>query len=661
MYRTHNISSSILLVLLAVLVMVLPVVVSERLMNPTQSGKTIFFLWGILVILPVWVIVFLSGTFTGKSGLSWLGLAAAAWFSYILANSFLKGASLSLSIMEFTGLALMYVVLRFIPAKRFNGLFLALMAGGLIQAVYGNLQLWGNYPSHHSLFKLTGSFFNPGPYAGFLSVVFPVAFGFWLFGWKTVTTLNVDKKHNERIAKVWKPFLDRVERWLHKLRIKTGMVLTGEFFAGIKNQAVYYFSAAVLLSILLVLPASQSRAAWLAVLASSGFLLAVKYKDSVKNWSNKPVLKKKILVLLIAGTMVSGLAGMYFMKKDSADGRALIWKVTLNIIGDYPLTGAGFGGFKTNYMNYQAAWFKQHPQSGEAMVAGDVNYAFNELLQQTAEHGVAGTFLLALVFLSAFTIRYPRPSGVEPNRQLLPDNKTRFILISKALLVAFVVFSMFSYPVQVLPVKVGLALALACLAAYSPKVNIKLAAGKVPVTGFIILVSGVAVFLIYFGAAFLKQRTEALKDWKYAFTLYSMGAYGQSVEEYEKALPVMKQNGDFLTNYGKALSMAGQHEKAVIALQDAGKHYPNTVVFTSIGDSYKSLGQIKQAEGAYLHAWHMNPGRFYPKYLLAKLYDESGQREKAMVVARELLAKEVKVESTAIEEIKQEMQEILEH
>ncbi len=106
--------------------------------------------------------------------------------------------------------------------------------------------------------------------------------------------------------------------------------------------------------------------------------------------------------------------------------------------------------------------------------------------------------------------------------------------------------------------------------------------------------------------------------------------------------------------------MAGQHEKAVIALQDAGKHYPNTVVFTSIGDSYKSLGQIKQAEGAYLHAWHMNPGRFYPKYLLAKLYDESGQREKAMVVARELLAKEVKVESTAIEEIKQEMQEILE-
>ena len=137
MHRINNISSSGLLILLAVLVMVLPAVVFEPLMNPTQSGKTVFFLWAMLVILPVGVIVFLSGTYTGKSGLSWLDLAAAAWFSYILANSFLKGASLSLSMVEFTGLAFMYVVLRFIPAERFNGLFIALMAGGLIQAEIG--------------------------------------------------------------------------------------------------------------------------------------------------------------------------------------------------------------------------------------------------------------------------------------------------------------------------------------------------------------------------------------------------------------------------------------------------------------------------------------------------------------------------------------------
>jgi len=55
----------------------------------------------------------------------------------------------------------------------------------------------------------------------------------------------------------------------------------------------------------------------------------------------------------------------------------------------------------------------------------------------------------------------------------------------------------------------------------------------------------------------------------------------------------------------------------------------------------------------------MNPVRFYPKYLLAKLYDDTGQKVKAVKVARELLEKEIKVESTAIDEIKAEMQKII--
>jgi hypothetical protein len=102
MYRANNISSIILLILLAVLFIVLPSVVQESYMSPTQSGKTIFFLTGILFILPVGVIVFITKKFTDISGLSWLDLAAAAWFSYIIANSFLKGAHLSLSMAEFT-------------------------------------------------------------------------------------------------------------------------------------------------------------------------------------------------------------------------------------------------------------------------------------------------------------------------------------------------------------------------------------------------------------------------------------------------------------------------------------------------------------------------------------------------------------------------------
>ncbi|MGV8139579.1 MAG: hypothetical protein AB2L20_30650 [Mangrovibacterium sp.] len=83
------------------------------------------------------------------------------------------------------------------------------------------------------------------------------------------------------------------------------------------------------------------------------------------------------------------------------------------------------------------------------------------------------------------------------------------------------------------------------------------------------------------------------------------------------------------------------------------------VVYTALDDSYKALKETGKAEQAYLHAWHMNPSRFYPKYLLAKLYDESGQKEKAVTTAKELLEKQVKIESIAIEEIRAEMEKII--
>jgi tetratricopeptide (TPR) repeat protein len=122
---------------------------------------------------------------------------------------------------------------------------------------------------------------------------------------------------------------------------------------------------------------------------------------------------------------------------------------------------------------------------------------------------------------------------------------------------------------------------------------------------------------------------------------------------------MLKTDGEYLTHYGKSLNMAGKHEQAISVLLQAVKYYPNTVVYTTLGDSYKELEKIEDAEQSYLKTWHMIPVRFYPKYLLARLYDETGQPEKAIAVARELLEKKVKIESTAVKEIKVEMEKIL--
>ena len=55
-----------------------------------------------------------------------------------------------------------------------------LILAGTIEAVWGLLQVYGYEPSNHSLYALTGSFYNPGPYSGFLTMCLPLALHEWI-------------------------------------------------------------------------------------------------------------------------------------------------------------------------------------------------------------------------------------------------------------------------------------------------------------------------------------------------------------------------------------------------------------------------------------------------------------------------------------------------
>jgi len=55
----------------------------------------------------------------------------------------------------------------------------------------------------------------------------------------------------------------------------------------------------------------------------------------------------------------------------------------------------------------------------------------------------------------------------------------------------------------------------------------------------------------------------------------------------------------------------------------------------------------------------MVPSLLLPKYLLAKLYNESGQHQKAQQTAEEILNSTIKVESSATTEIMNEMNKLV--
>src|SRR5690606_32748568 len=174
------------------------------------------------------------------------------------------------------------------------GLVLVFMLTGLAEAWWGLLQLYGYLPSGHALFRTTGSFFNPGPYAGYLAMALPVALYYFL------RDREIAAKPSSRKAGYY--------------RLRRGIALvTG-------------------VSILLILPATMSRAAWLAgslgCLAVAGLYLR---KVRIPSRRIRTLVRRpeRRLAAVLAGAMLvtaGALAGLYYLKKDSADGRLLIWK-----------------------------------------------------------------------------------------------------------------------------------------------------------------------------------------------------------------------------------------------------------------------------------------------------------------------------------------------
>jgi tetratricopeptide (TPR) repeat protein len=433
-----------------------------------------------------------------------------------------------------------------------------------------------------------------------------------------------------------------------------------------------------------VLPASNSRAAWLAAVVSTGYLLYKYYSNgSVKlfpannnlfNLYNKYTAHTYIKVAsiaLITIVMCTAALGLYNMKKDSADGRMLIWNVTGDIIKEKPVFGHGAGAFQAKYMEYQGKYFSANPNSNKAILAANNKYAFNEPLRIIAESGSVGFILILLALASLFRNK----NNIASNKKQKPINSTGYLLLARATILSVLVFGMFSYPSKILPIKINLVLATAIVAGFQNPIKNsrrwKPVLRKITTTTlsatpvipspffFRIALSVLSIIFLITASNVLLIKYSAFKIWKTAYTTYITGNYNKSINIYATAYPELKTNGSFLINYGKALSMAEEHKKAIEILKESKKYLQNTITYTTLGDSYKTLGYFQKAERAYQIASDMIPSRFYAKYLLAKLYDETGQKNKALRIAKELLQMKVKVGSLAIHEIHEAMEQLI--
>ena len=497
-------------------------------------------------------------------------------------------------------LVVLWFLLRFILTgwPQLQLFFLAVVvATGGIEAVSGMRQLHGFEGSNHSLFKLTGDFYNPGPYSGYLAIVLPVCL--WMI-------------------------LRQTKIYLH------------------------YLGWFGLLAIIVVLPAGMSRTAWIAAAVSCGWVYWVQRIgwEKTKRYMNGNRTLTIVSSILILISIAGSLAGIYLLKKDSANGRLLLWKVTGQAIREQPWTGTGTGGFPAGYAEAQAEYFTSGKASEtEMMVAGCPEYGFNEFLQIGLEQGLVGLMVFVLL------LSYSLFRGVK-NRQVGAAGG----------ILALMVFSLAAYPLQlpefwvVLVVLMGVANSNTPVDADTPPTPSR--EGRK-----ILSVAMIGVLAICCGWIFRQQKGyyEGYKKWNTLKMLYNSKAYEAAGEGYEELVPLMGHKPELLFEAAQCLSKSERFEEANWLLERAMKLSGDPMIHYMAAKNEQSMGNYQKAENLLLHAIDMLPERIYPYYLLTKLYSEPTffQEDKFIKAADAVLKKEPKVESTAIREMRTEVKNML--
>ena len=506
-------------------------------------------------------------------------------------------------------LVVLWFLLRFILTgwPQLQLFFLAVVvATGGIEAVSGMRQLHGFEGSNHSLFKLTGDFYNPGPYSGYLAIVLPVCL--WM-----------------------------ILEWGKEKRVHS-------------HASLRYLGWICLLAIIVVLPAGMSRTAWIAAAISCGWVYWVQRIgwEKTKRYMNGNRTLTIVSSILILISIAGALAGIYLLKKDSANGRLLLWKVTGQAIREQPWTGTGTGGFPAAYVEAQAEYFTSGKASEtEMMVAGCPEYGFNEFLQIGLEQGLVGLMVFVLL------LSYSLFRGVK-NRQAGAAGG----------ILALMVFSLASYPLQlpefwvVLVVLMGVANAYTSVAADTPPTPSQ--EGRK-----ILSVAMIGVLAICCGWIFWQQKGyyEGYKKWNTLKMLYNSKAYEAAGEGYEELVPLMGHKPELLFEAAQCLSKSERFEKANRLLEQAMKLSGDPMIHYMAAKNEQSMGNYQKAENLLLHAIDMLPERIYPYYLLTKLYSEPGffQKDKFLKAANAVLEKEPKVKSTAIREMQEEVKILIQN
>lgn len=147
--------------------------------------------------------------------------------------------------------------------------------------------------------------------------------------------------------------------------------------------------------ILIIAFLNQARVCWIA-----GILVIFAYAIRTEN-IHKIIAKRHIIKSVPFFILLIVIA--YFIKKDSTDGRILIYHLSFKMFTDNFFWGVGFNRFEAHYNLYQAAYFQKYNDTRAGWLADDIAVAYNEIIQSLAELGIGALIIWATIGKQIYT------------------------------------------------------------------------------------------------------------------------------------------------------------------------------------------------------------------------------------------------------------------
>jgi len=284
----------------------------------------------------------------------------------------------------------------------------------------------------------------------------------------------------------------------------------------------------------------------------------------------------------------------------------LIWKSCVELVSEKFWTGHGIGTFPVLYMDAQAHYVAEHPESRFNMSATNNTQAFNEIIHTTAEQGIIGAIVLLSVIGTAFY--YGRRQWTGP------------------VLIGLTTFSLFSYPADILPLKLFFPLLVG--STRSPTIA-AIRFGKFHFIIAIALLISIFIFTI-----------RAYRIYNVSFTQLHNPI--PRISSYDK----MKYDQHFMLCYAKQLYNRRQYHTFITIEQDLSRQITSYDILYDLGNACYRLGKFSRAVEYYEKAHRMIPTRIAPLYRIFTIYRSEGCNAEAQEKAHQIIDLPVKISNS---------------